>query len=123
MPTEEINKRAEPSWPQILDDPSVQVPRAKPSAARRIYASKTAEAIAGMGILAIFAAVFYRVRELLAAQLLFSVLMGVVIVAVLILWLVGAATREAASRIETRVAHIPARHGLAASRVHSTHNP
>ncbi len=122
MPTEDINKRAEPSWPRILEESCAEVPRAKASTVRRIYANKTAEAVASIGILAISAAVFYRVRELLAALLLFSVLIGVVIVAVLILWLVGEATREATSRIETRLAHIPARHVLAASRAHATHN-
>ena len=74
-----------------------------------------------MGVTGLSAAVFYRVRELLGALILFSAVFGVVIIAVLILWLVEEAAHEAAVRLETRMAHIPSRHIVASSRGHAGH--
>jgi hypothetical protein len=120
MLPEEIDKRGNRSCPQNLEGFTSKHSRVRTSTAKRTY-TRTAEAVAGLGVLALSATLFYRVRELLAALLLFSVVLGVVIVAALILWLLGEATHEAAGRLETRVAHIPARHIVATSRGHAGH--
>jgi hypothetical protein len=120
MLPEEIDRRGNRSRPQNLEGFTSKRSPVSSSTAKRTY-TKTAEAVAGLGVLALSGALFYRVRELLAALLLFSVVLGVVIIAVLILWLVGEATHEAAGRLETRVAHIPARHIVATSRGHAGH--
>ena len=121
MLSTEISKRGDKSGPRNLEGFSLEGLCAKASTAMRIYCSKAVKAVAGIGVLALSAAVFYRVRELLAALLLFSVLFGVVIIAVLILWLVEEATHEASVRLETHVAHIPARLIAAQARVHANH--
>jgi hypothetical protein len=121
MLSKEISKRADQSEPRSLEGFSPEGPCAKASTAGRIYSSKAVKAAAGIGVLALSAAIFYRVRELLAALLLFSVLFGVVIIAVLILWLVEEAAHEAAVRLETIMAHIPGRHIAAPSRGHAGH--
>ncbi len=121
MLSKEISKRTDKSEPRNLEGFSLKGPCVKASTARQLYSSKAVKAAAGIGALAFSAAVFYRVRDLLAALLLFSVLFGVVIIAVLILWLVEEATHEAAVRLETHMAHIPARHIVAASLGHAGH--
>jgi hypothetical protein len=87
----------------------------------RICSSKGVKAVAGISALVASASVFYRVRELLAALIVFNFLFGVAIVAVLILWLVERGTHEAAVRLETHLAHIPARHIVAPARAHTNH--
>ena len=82
--------------------------------AKRI-SSKVA-AMAGSCALAIGAVIFYRLRELLAALLLFSVIIVTAFIAVLIFWLVGEVVYEAASRMEKHLTRIAARHSLAWSR-------
>ncbi len=77
------------------------------------------KAAAGVGVIALSAAVFYRVRELLAAFLLFSAVFGVVAIAVLILWLVERGSHEAAVRMETRMTRIPGRRTIASSQAHA----
>ena len=121
MLSKEISKRADKSDPRNIEGFSLEGPCVRASTAVRIYFSKAAKAAAGISVLALSAAVFYRVRELLAALLLFSVLFGVVIFAVLILWLVERATHEAAVRLVTHRAHIPSRHIVASSRGHAGH--
>jgi hypothetical protein len=90
-------------------------------ASTRIFASKAVDAAAGICVLALGAAVFYRVRELLAALILFSAVFGVVIIAVLILWLVEQAAHEGAIRLGTHMAHFPARHIFAPARARANH--
>lgn len=94
---------------------------AKAPTAGRIYSSKILKAVAGIGVIAGSASVFYRVRELLAALILFSFLFGVMMIAVLILWMAGRGTHEAAVRLETRLAHIPTRHIVAPAQAHANH--
>lgn len=117
----EISNRADRSEPRNHEGFSPEGPDEKASTARWIYSGKAVEAAAGIGVLALCAAVFYRVRELLAALILFSVVFGVVIVAVLLLWLVEEAAHEGAVRLETHMARIPARNILAAVRAHANH--
>ncbi len=121
MLSNEIGKRDDKSWPRNLGASSEEVPPAKGSIAGLIYSNQALKAAASIGVLAICAAVFYRVRELLAALILFSAVFAVVIVAVLILWLVGQATHEAAMHLETHMPRFPARHIVAASRGHAGH--
>ena len=87
----------------------------------RAYSGKAVEAAAGIGALALSSAAFYRVRELLAAFLLFSVVFCTVAVAFLILWLVERGAHDAAVRLETHMAHISARHNVAPARVRAIH--
>jgi hypothetical protein len=117
----EISNRADRSEPRNREEFSPEGPGEKAWTARRIYSVKAVEAAAGIGVLALCAAVFYRVRELLAALILFSVVFGVVIVAILILWLVGQATHEAAVHLETHMAHTPSRLIVAPARVRANH--
>ncbi len=121
MLPKQISKQGGNRQAQNLEGLPSETPRANTSRLRRICSSKIAEALASIGVLAICAAAFYRIRELLAALLLFSVILGTVIVAVLILWLVGEATHEAAGRVETRVARIAAHQIAAPSRGHCGH--
>ena len=86
MPSKEISYRADPSEPRNHDGFSPEGSGLKTPRAGRTYSGKVMEAVGGIGLLALFAAVFYRVRELLAAFLLFSVVFAVVAIAVLILW-------------------------------------
>jgi len=90
----EISDRADRSESRNHEGFSPEGPDEKAWTARRIYSVKAVEAAAGIGVLALCAAVFYRVRELLAALILFTVLFGVVAIAVLILWLVEQAAHE-----------------------------
>ncbi len=121
MLSNEISNRADQSEPRNREGFSPEGSGVKASKTGWIYSGKAVEAAAGIGVLALSAAAFYRVREILAALLLFSVLFGVVIFAILIMWLVGEATHEAAVRLETHVAHIPARHIVAPSPGHAGH--
>jgi Flp pilus assembly protein TadB len=121
MLSKEISNRADESDHRNLEGFALEGPPVEASTARRIYSRKAVRAAAGIGVLALCAAVFYRVRELLAALILFSVLFGVVIIAVLILWLFGQATHEAAVRLEKQLGHIPARHIVVTSQVHTGH--
>jgi len=117
----EISDRADRSESRNHEGFSPEGPCVKASTARRIYSGKAVEAAAGIGVLALCAAVFYRVRELLAALILFTVLFGVVAIAVLILWLVDRGAHEAAVRLETHMAHIPSRHIVAPAQAHPNH--
>jgi hypothetical protein len=121
MLSKEICNRTDHSGPQNHDGFSAERPGAKASTAGRIFSSKAVEAAAGLGVLALCASVFYRVRELLAALILFSAVFGVVIIAVLILWLVEQTAHEGAVRLGTHMAHFPARHILAPARARADH--
>ncbi len=121
MPTKEISNRADPSEPRNHDGFSPECSGLKTPRAGRTYSGKAVEAIGGIGLLAFFAAVFYRVRELLAAFLLFSVVFGVVAIAVLILWLVERGAHEAAVRVESHMARIPGRRIFVSSHAHTSH--
>ena len=109
----------------VLQDFEISVANslyAHKSVATRITSLAAGEiAAAGSSVLAICAFMFYRIRELLAALLLFSVAIGAMFLFVVILWLAGEAAYEAASRIEIHVNHNPARHFLAWSRAHAAH--
>jgi len=115
MLSKEICNRTDHSEPRNHDGFTPEGPSAKASTAGRIFSSKAVEA-AGIGVLALCASIFYRVRELLAALILFSAVFGVVIIAVLILWLVEQAAHEGAARLGTHMAHFPARHIFAPAR-------
>jgi hypothetical protein len=121
MLSREVGGHADESAPRNIERFSVEGHRVKESRVGRIYSSKAVKAVAGISVLAVSASVFYRVRELLAALVLFSFLFGVVIVAVLILWLVERGTHEAAVRLETHLAHIPTRHNVPPTQVHANH--
>ena len=121
MLSREVGGHADESAPRNIERFSVEGHRVKESRVGRIYSSKAVKAVAGISVLAVSASVFYRVRELLAALILFSAVFGVVIIAVLILWLVEEAAHEAAVRLETIMAHIPGRHIAAPSRGHAGH--
>lgn len=110
---------ADRSEPQNNENFSPVLSGEKVSRTVGIYTGKAVGAAGGIGVLALSAVAFYRVREILAALLLFSVLLGVVIFAILIMWLVGEATHEAATRLEQYVTHIPARHTFAVSPAHA----
>jgi hypothetical protein len=78
MSSKEICNRADHSEPRNHDGFSREGPGVKASTATRIYSGKAVEAAAGIGVLALCATVFYRVRVLLAALILFSAVFGVV---------------------------------------------
>jgi hypothetical protein len=86
--------------------------------ARQTYCRKAAIGITGIGVLALSSVISYRVRELLSALLLFSFLFGVVILAILILWLFGKTTRNAATALKTHMPRIPS-HKVAPAPAHS----
>lgn len=121
MLSREISNRADQSEPRNHEKFSPEVPGVKAWTVRRAYSGKAVEAAAGIGALALSSAAFYRVRELLAAFLLFSVLFCTVAVAFLILWLVERGAHDAAARFETHMDHISARHNVALSRARSMH--
>ncbi|MGA7792176.1 MAG: hypothetical protein WCA19_04000 [Candidatus Acidiferrales bacterium] len=121
MLSKEICNRADHSEPRNLDGFSPEGPRAKASTAGRIFPGKAVEAAAGIGVLALCASVFYRVRELLAALILFSAVFGVVLIAVLILWLVEQTAHEGAVRLGTHMAHFQGRHLFAPARARADH--
>jgi Flp pilus assembly protein TadB len=121
MLTREINNRDDQLDPRNHQGFQGESPRRKGSTGERSYSGKGLEAVVGIGVLALCAAVFYRVRELLAALILFSFLFGVVAIAVLILWLVERGAHEAAERIETHLAHIPAQRLFAPARADAKH--
>jgi len=73
---------------------------------------------AGIGALVLLSAAFYRVRELLAALILFGFLFGVVILAILIFWLVGETAHQAATVLETQMPHVLP-HTISPARAHS----
>jgi hypothetical protein len=75
-------------------------------AARRSYYRKGVYIATGIGVLVLSSAAFYRVRELLAGLILFSLLFGALIFVILILWLVGETTHKAAAVLETHMPHI-----------------
>jgi hypothetical protein len=114
-----ICNRADDSEPQNHDGFFQEGPGVIASTATRIYSDKAVEAAAGIGVLALCATVFYRVRELLAALILFSAVFGVVAIAFLILWLVERGAHEAAVRLETRMSHIPSRRVVAPAQTHA----
>lgn len=116
MFSKEINSHADPSEPRNEEKNSAETPTPEPTAGRKTYFGKVVEAAAGIGVFTFSVAVFYRVRELLAAFLLFSVVFGVVALAFLILWLVERGSHEAAVRIEAHMAHIPTQRIVAPSR-------
>jgi len=121
MLSEKISNRAAPSESRDHEEFSTEAPVAKAWTVRRTYSGKAVEAAAGLGALGLSAAAFYRIRELLAAFILFSVVFGVVAIAFLILWLVERGAHEAAVRLETHIAHIPARHIVAPARARAIH--
>ena len=121
MSSKEICNRADHPEPRNHGGFSPECPSAKASTAGRIFSGKAVEAAAGIGVLALCASVFYRVRELLAALILFSAVFGVVILAVLILWLVEQAAHEGAVRLGTHMAHFPGRHIFAPARARADH--
>ena len=123
MWSKEISKHADRLETQTLDPMSTEVSCEKESTAGRINATKTLEAVGGVGLIALCAAVFYRIRELLAALILFSFVFAVVIVAVLILWLVEEATQEAAGRFKSRMARVPSRHVPAPAHARASYTP
>lgn len=123
MLSEEVSKHADGSELHNLEALSPKGSCGKQSTTERFHAGKILEAIGGIGLITLCAAVFYRVRELLAALILFSFVFGVVIAAVLIFWLVEEATHEAAGRLTTHMSHISARHNFAPSRGHTSHFP
>lgn len=96
--------------------------RLRSPALKRAWASKTARGFACAAALAISAAAFYRVRELLAALLLFSILFGVVIVGVLILWLVEEVAHKAAVEVEHHLPHLTKHHVPAPARTEARHS-
>ena len=116
MLSNETSNRADESEPRNHEKFSPEAPGVKAWTVGRAYSGKAVEAAAGVGALALSSAAFYRIRELLAAFILFSVVFGVVAIAVLILWLVERGAHEAAVRIETHMAHIPAQRVVAPSR-------
>lgn len=116
-----ICNRTDHSEPPNHDGFSTEIPGAKASTAGRIFSSKAVDVAAGLGVLALCSAVFYRVRELLAALILFSAVFGVVMIAVLILWLVEQTAHEGAVRIGTHMAHFPGWHIFAPSRARADH--
>jgi hypothetical protein len=75
--------------------------------ARRSYYGKAAIGITGIGFLTLASAISYRVRELLSALILFTFLFGIVILAILILWLFGETTHNAVTALQTHVPRIP----------------
>ncbi len=81
----------------------------------RLRSSKPASVIVFV-LLGILSIVSYRVRELAAALLLFSVLFAGAMVAISILWFVERGAHNAALWLEMQMAHIWGR--LAASSVH-----
>jgi Flp pilus assembly protein TadB len=121
MSSKEICNRTDRSDPRNHDGFSPDGPSAKASTAGRIFSGKAVEAAAALGVLALCASVFYRVRELLAALILFSAVFGVVMIAVLILWLVEQTAHEGAVRLGAHMAHLPARHIFAPAREHAAH--
>jgi hypothetical protein len=123
MLAEQISQSGGKMRPQDFETSIAKLLHTKQSAATRV-SSKAAAALAEVavsGALVIYAAAFYRLSELLAALLVFSVAIGPLIIAVLILWLAGEAIYEAASRIEKRGTHNPAWHFLAWSRARAAH--
>jgi hypothetical protein len=113
--------RTDRSDPRNHDGLSRKGTSAVASTAGRIFSGKAVEAAVGIGVLALCASVFYRVRELLAALILFIAVFGVVIIAVLILWLVEQAAHEGAVRLGTHLAHFPARHIFAPALARADH--
>jgi hypothetical protein len=107
MWSKELSKHADRLETQTLEPMSTEVSSEKESRAGRINAIKVIEAVGGIGLIALCAAIFYRIRELLAALILFSFVFGIVLVAVLILWLVEEATQEAAGRFKSHITHVP----------------
>jgi hypothetical protein len=121
MHSKEIYNRTDHSEPRNQGGFSQEGPGVKAPTTKRIYPGKAIEAAASIGALALSSAAFYRIRELLAAFLLFSVVFCTVAVAFLILWLVERGAHDAAVRLETHMAHISARHNVAPARVRAIH--
>jgi hypothetical protein len=118
MLPEEIKIHDHQSAPRKNDGLFMEASHAEATAGRKTYAGKAVEAAAGIGIFAFSVAAFYRIRELFAAFILFSVIFGVVAAAFLILWLAEWGAHEAAGRIETHLAHIPLQRLVGHSRAH-----
>lgn len=101
--------------------PSLSSDCGNASPAGRKYSRKAAT-VAGLGSLFILSfATIYRVRELVAALLLFSVAFAVAMIGVLLLWLAEQAAYKTAVWLESQVAHLPPR-VVAAERVRARHN-
>ncbi len=107
MVANELYTRADSLGPQIHEGFSPEEPPTRVWDAWRIWFGKGLYGAAGIGVIVLSAAVFFRVRELLAALLLFSVLFALVAIAVFLLWLVGRATRAVAVRVGRHMVHIP----------------
>jgi hypothetical protein len=94
----------------------------KVPATRRKYSRKAASA-AGLGALFVISfATMYRVRELVAMLLLFTIAFVVVMIGALMLWFAEQAAHRAAVWIETHVAHLPERHAVVPARAQSKSN-
>jgi hypothetical protein len=115
----EIRNRTNQSGSRKLFALSEGSPGKKPTMAGWVRSGTALEASAGIGVMALCASVFYRVRELLAAFILFRVVCAAVAIAVLILWLVERGTHMFAVRLETQVDRFRVRHGFASSPAHS----
>jgi cell division protein FtsW (lipid II flippase) len=93
----------------------------KTSPAKRKYSRKAATVV-GLGALFLLSfATIYRVRELVAALLLFTLAFGIVMIGVFILWLAEEAAHGAAQWLEGLAAHRPPRI-VTAARVRARHN-
>lgn len=91
--------------------------------ARGLYSNQPARWAAGIVLFAVSAAAFYRLRELLAALLLFSVLFALVMIGALFVWLIDEAAHRAAVHVESHLGHIPPRQVVAPSRAHAKQAP
>lgn len=106
---------------EISGQPSLKNGSGNASPAGRMYSRKAA-GMAGLGALfALSFATIYRVRELAAALLLFSVAFAVVMIGVLFLWLAEEGAHKAAMWLESQLTHLPPR-AVAAARVRARHN-
>ena len=121
MVSNEKGDRGERLWPRRSQIFSTENPTVKSSTAGRNYSGKAVGIAAGTGLIALSAFVFYPVRELLAAFLLFSVVFGVVAIAFLILWLVERGAHQASVYLEAHIGHIARQHVIASARVDAGH--
>jgi hypothetical protein len=121
MVANELNKRADSLQPQIHEGFSRRNSRARVWIEGRIRFGEGLLAAAGICVIVLSAAVFFKVRELLAALLLFSVLFAVVAIVVFLLWLVGRAIHEAAVRVGRHVVHLPSNHIVVPVRARASH--
>jgi hypothetical protein len=77
---------------------------------KRSDSYKVTKAVVGAIAISLAAMAFYPVREFLAALLIFSVLSGIVGMALLILFLIRELALEGVTQLEARLACVRARH-------------